>query len=104
GGVRVREIERLTVVDARPADSGDAAVAHPDRAPCDEPEPGDTTVLLGLLERQLQAEADPEDRPARSETRRQRLVVAAGAQPPHGGPRRADSGQHREIGAGDVAR
>ncbi len=65
--------------------------------PGDEAEPGDAAVLLALVERELEAEADAERRPSRRDALAQRVVEPALAQPRHRRAGRADAGEHREI-------
>src|SRR5688572_28982186 len=82
--VRVREVERLPVgLHRRPADARDAARAEPDRSTGKEPEPGDTAVLLRLVERELQAQADAEREATITHPSAQRLVESPIAQPVH---------------------
>src|SRR5438105_2910898 len=75
GGVGVREPERLwlTATNFGPADPRHPALAKPDRAAGDEAETGHAAVLLALLEREVEAEADAE---RRSGSRAERLVDA----------------------------
>jgi hypothetical protein len=95
----VREPERAAVrLDRRPADARDAPLAQPHGAAGDEPEPGNAAVLLGLLERELQAEADPERRPPEPRALAERLVEPARAQPRHRARRRAHARQDGDLG------
>ena len=97
-GVGVGEVVVL-VADLRPTRSAARARASQADGPArKQPEPGDEAVLLGLDERQLQAEADPEHRPALGAAPPQRDVMTALAEARHGGTRRADARQHREVG------
>src|SRR5581483_7491615 len=65
GGVRVRIPVRVAAaVESRPADARHPALAQPNAASGHEPEPADAAVLLRLVERELQPEADAENRPA----------------------------------------
>src|SRR4051794_38724747 len=98
----MREVERASVLDVGPADAWDASLAQPRRAPRHEAESLHASVLLRPVERQLEAEADAQDRCARVEPRAQRVVVAARAQTVHRRARRADAGQHCEVCAADV--
>src|SRR5262245_14882840 len=102
GSIRVREVERPAVADFGPAHARDAAAAQADGAARHKPEPRDTAVLLRPLESELEAEADAEDRPPALEPLAQLFVVAALAQPRHRRARRADAGEHGDVGAGDV--
>src|SRR5258708_14433080 len=69
GRVGVREPERLAGgLDARPAHPRHPVAVQANRTSRDEPEPGDAAVLLGLVECELEAEADAECRPARGPT------------------------------------
>src|SRR6516165_9475945 len=64
--IGVREPVRLPAgLDLRPADTRHALVPQADGTAGNEPEAGDAAVLLGLVERELEPEADPEDRPPR---------------------------------------
>ncbi len=63
----------------------------------DEPEPGDAAVLLGLVECELEAEADAECRPAGGRTVEERLVESALAQARHCETGGADTRQDRKI-------
>src|SRR4051794_6312991 len=94
GGVRVREPVR-GLVHIRPADARHALGLDPHRAAGDEPETGDAAVLLALLERELQPEADAE---RRLRARTEHVDEPAVAQALHRRARRADAGQHREVG------
>src|SRR5579872_4450458 len=103
GRVRVREVEVVAeLVDTRPADARHAAFAQSHGAPGNEAETLDAAVLLALLERELQAEADSEHGTARVDARAQRVVEAALAEPVHRCGRRADARQHSEIRTRDV--
>src|SRR5262249_29840785 len=62
----------------------------------------DAAVLLGALDRELEAEADAEHGLRGRDPRTQRLVEALLAQLVHGRAGGADAGQHREVGARDV--
>src|SRR4051812_32464876 len=67
--IRVREPVRLIAgVDRGPADARHAALAEPDSAAGDEPEPGRAAVLFALVERDLRTEADAEYGPPRGDT------------------------------------
>src|SRR5690348_8672903 len=101
---RVREIEGVASVNLRPADPRHAARAQALGAAGNQPEPGHTTVLLRRLERELEAEADAENRPVGSEPLAERLVVAALPQAGHRGPCGTDAGQHGEIRVENVGR
>ena len=80
-GVGVREVERLaTGLDSSPADARDATIPQPNGSPGKQAEARDAAVLLGLLERELQPEADPERRAAACDPASQRLVEAPIAQ------------------------
>src|SRR5258705_7338037 len=73
--IRVREVERAALVDLRPAHARDASCLQARGASRDEAEPVDAAVLLRPVERELQAEADPEDRLLLLEPLAQRKVV-----------------------------
>src|SRR5581483_9864476 len=105
GGVGVREPVRLAArLDLRPADPRHAALPQPDGAAGNEAERGHAAVLLRLVESELQAEADAEDRALRAEPLPQRLVEAAGVQAGHRGGRRADPGEDGEVGDEELVR
>src|SRR5262245_34944997 len=105
GRERVREVERAPeTVDAGPADARDASFAQAHRAAGHDAEPLDAAVLLGLVERELETEADAEDRTVVGDAHAQRLVEAAPAKSVHRRAGRADSRQDGEIRAGDVVR
>src|SRR4051794_37097630 len=75
GRVGVREPEGLAGrLDGRPTDAGHALGAQAHRTPGNEAEAGDAAVLLGLVERELEAEADAECGAAGSGALEQRLV------------------------------
>src|SRR5690349_19046254 len=91
GDVGVREPECVvTGLHMRPADARNTLRLDADGATRHEPEPVDAAVLLGVVERKLQPEADPE---CRFHTLAQYLVEAALAQPLHGRARAADAGE-----------
>src|SRR5215468_5730302 len=74
GGERVREVEGVADgVDRRPADARDAALAEPPRAAGQQAEALDAAVLLRVVERELEPEADAERRLG---ARAERLVDA----------------------------
>ena len=86
--VRVREPVRLAAgLDGRPADARHTLAVQADRTPRDDAEPCDATVLLALVERELQPEADH---------------VRRGAEAFHRRARGADARQDREIRAGKI--
>jgi hypothetical protein len=97
----VREVVRRAV---RPRPSRCAARARPaaDAPAGQEAEPVDAAVLLRPLERELEPEADAEHRPLLGDALAERVVEALRAELVHRRARRADAGQHREVGAGDV--
>src|SRR5579862_3328279 len=104
GGIRVREVERAAIVDLGPAHPRHASLADPLCAAEEQAEAWDAPVLLRPLERELQAEADSENRTTVVEALSQRLVVTARAEPVHRGAGAADARQHREVRAADVVR
>src|SRR3954466_10040604 len=62
-GVRMcKPVSGAVGLDRCPADPGDASLTQPDGAAGNETEPGDPTVLLRLVEGELEPEADAEDR------------------------------------------
>ena len=61
-------------------------------------------VLVALVEQQLQAEADAQERLARVDGRKHRLDEVALAEFGHGVFKRPDAGQHDLVGPGDVVR
>src|SRR5438045_9639038 len=73
GLVRVREPVRLAArVDGRPPDARDAFRLQTYGPARHEAEAGDAAVLLALVERELEAEADAEIRPTRRVPRAER--------------------------------
>ena len=86
----------------RPADARHALRAQPDGAAGHEAEPRRAAVLLALVERDLEAEADAERRAARGGALAQRVVEPALAQSRHRRAGRADAGENREIGVEHV--
>src|SRR5437763_7892310 len=102
--VRMREVERLAQpVDVGPADARDAALAQAHRAAGDDAEPFHAAVLLRLVERELQPEADAEHGPAVVHSVAERVVEPAPAQAVHRRARRSNAGKHREVRSRDVA-
>src|ERR1044071_310837 len=97
GGIGVREVERTAVVDLGPADARNAALLQPLRAPVDEPEALHAAVLVGPLERELEAEADAEHRPSRVVALAQGGIVTALPQTCQRSARRADAGKDGEV-------
>ena len=85
-----------------PADARDPITLQADRLARKEAQPGYAAVLLGLLDRQLQTEADAEHGAAVGVAGAERDVVAAHAQALHRGACRADPRQDGEIGVVDV--
>ena len=88
---------RVGAIDGIPADVGQGrGVGEPDRAPGDEAERLGA-VLVGAVEEQLQAEADPEERPVRRRSTpgsdRRGRAGAAGPSPAPRPRRRARSGR-----------
>ena len=80
------EPERLTAGrELGPADPRHASIPQADRAAWCKTEAGDAAVLLALVECELEAEADSEDRPARFGTHAQRRVEPAAPETPHRG-------------------
>ena len=67
----------------------------------EEAETVDSAVLLALLERELEAEADAERRPPAVNALAERVIQPARAQPVHRARRRPHPGQHGEIGLDD---
>src|SRR5690348_12612103 len=101
-GIRVREVEGPAVVHVSPAHARDAPRADALGAPGDEAEARHAAALVRPVERQLQSETDPEDRPPRAEALPQRDVVATAAQAGQRRRRRAHAGEHGDICAGDI--
>src|SRR5579859_2012604 len=98
GRVRVREPERLAGrLDTRPAHPWHAASVEPDRTSRKKPEPGDAAVFLGLVECELEAEADAERRATGGRAVEERFVEAALAQARHCKTGGADARQDSEI-------
>src|SRR5438270_10678200 len=87
-------------LDRSPADARYASLAQPHCAAGDDSEPGDAAVLLRLVERELQAEADTEDRAVRGVPFAE--DVGRVAEPVHRRARRADTREDGEIRAGEV--
>ena len=75
---------------------------QPHRPARQDPEPVDAAVLLRVLERELEPEADAEHRPLLGDPRAQRVVEPLPPQLVHRRAGRADARQHGEVGAGDV--
>jgi hypothetical protein len=67
----------------------------------EESETGDGAELLALLEEELQAETDAEERRAAEHDLAHRLDETAVAEVLHAGTERADAGQHDAIGGKD---
>src|SRR5207245_5656620 len=102
GRIRVREPVCGPVgLDRRPPDPGYTSFADARGAAGHEAEPGDAAVLLALLEREVEAEADAERRPHACV---KRLVAAGSAERGHCGARRADARKDGEVRAQHVVR
>src|SRR5581483_6473440 len=99
--VRVREPVRLaTRVDLCPADARDAVRLEPHGPARHDAEAGDAAVLLALVEGELKAEADAENRTAGLMTLAQ--DAGGGTEPVHRRARRAHAGEHCEVGPLEV--
>ena len=87
------EVEGIAAgLDGRPADPRHTAFPKTDRAARHDPEALDTSVLLRLVECELEPETDAERRASRTDAIAQRVVESAGAQPCHRARGRPDAG------------
>ena len=82
-----------------PSRCGERALREPHGASWQEGKSTDATVLVRRLERQLEAQADPERRLSHGDPLSESVVERAGGETLHGGARRAHAGENGEIGA-----
>ncbi len=112
GDVRVDEVERRArrdpgeqrlardqLVDAVPADVGQGRRAGEADGPAGQHAQRRGTVLVGAVEEELEAEADPEEWPPGGDPGPDRLDQAAPAEAVHRRPGRADAGHDQGVGA-----
>ena len=91
-------------LDLRPADARDPLSAETNCAAGDEAEPGDAVVLLTLVQRDLQSEADAEHGASRGGALTHRVVEPALAQACHRRAGGADPGKNRQIRVQNIRR
>jgi hypothetical protein len=103
GSVGMGEVKGLSVrLDRSPADSRDPTRTKANGAAWEKCEARDSTILLRLVERELEPETDPERGATRCDPLPERIVEPPLAEAAHRALCRADPRQHSEIGCCDV--